>query len=80
MGEVKPLIHCHCVLHAKREGGGPGSMYNCVRTKWKAPEAIRKKSFPMCWVGKKTASREAGNFFFPDFIFINLECTGGGGG
>ena len=32
VGRVKPPIHFHCVLHAKREGGGPDSMYNCVHT------------------------------------------------
>ena len=31
-GGVKAPIHFHCVLHAKRGGGGPDSMYNCVRT------------------------------------------------
>ena len=36
-GEVKPPIHSHCVFHAKRGWVGPDSMYNCVRTKWKAP-------------------------------------------
>ena len=36
-GGVKSPIHFHCVLHAKRGEGGPNIMYNCVRTKWKAP-------------------------------------------
>ena len=36
-GGVKPPIHFHCVLHAKRGWVGPDSMYNCVRTKWKVP-------------------------------------------
>ena len=36
-GGVKPPIHFNCVLHAKRGWVGPDSMYNCVRTKWKAP-------------------------------------------
>ena len=34
-------------------------------------------SFPVGRVGQKTASRSVGNlFFFPNFIFHNLECTG----
>ena len=28
-------------------------------------------------VGEKTASREVGNFFFPNFFFFKLECIGG---
>ena len=39
--------------------------------------------FPVSRVGKKKASREVGNlffFFFPNFVFYKLECTGGGGG
>ena len=41
-GGVKPPIHFHCVLHAKRGWVGPDSMYNCVRTKWKAPRLDSK--------------------------------------
>ena len=37
-GGVKPPIQFHCELHAKRGWVGPDSMYNCVRTKWKAPK------------------------------------------
>ena len=37
VGEVKPPIHFHCILHAKRGWVGPDSLQNCVRTKWKAP-------------------------------------------
>ena len=39
-----------------------------------------KKSFPVCWVGEKKASREVGILFFPNFIFDKLECIAGGGG
>ena len=35
---VRAPSHFHCVLHANKDGGGPDSMENCVRTKWKAPE------------------------------------------
>ena len=39
---------------------------------------LSKKSFPVGWVGEKTASREVGIFFFfPNFNFFKLECTGG---
>ena len=40
---------------------------------------LSKKLFSVCRVGKKTASREVGIFFFffPNFNFFNLECTGG---
>ena len=40
---------------------------------------LSKKSFPVSRVGEKKASREVGNlfFFFPNFIFYILECTGG---
>ena len=49
-----------------------------------SPEADKatEKSFPVSRVGKKTASREVGIFFFfffPNFMFYKLECTGGGG-
>ena len=27
---VRPMIHFYCVLHAKREGGGPDSMENVI--------------------------------------------------
>ena len=37
VGGVKPPIHFHCLLHAKRGWVGPDSMSKCVRTKWKAP-------------------------------------------
>ena len=33
LGGVKPPIHFHCILHAKRRGGGPDSMSNCVHSK-----------------------------------------------
>ena len=40
--------------------------------------SLSKKSFPVGRVGKKTASREVGNFFFfPNFNFHKLECTVG---
>ena len=39
-GGVKPPIHFHCVLRAKRGRGRPESMKHCVRTKWKAPYVI----------------------------------------
>ena len=41
---------------------------------------LNKKSFLVGRVGKKTASQEVGifYFFFPDFIFYELDCTGGG--
>ena len=39
---------------------------------------LSKKSFPLCRLGGKTASREVGIFlFFPNFFFYKLECTGG---
>ena len=40
---------------------------------------LSKKSFPVGQVGKKTASQEVGIFFFffPNFNFFKLECTGG---
>ena len=40
---------------------------------------LSKKSFPVGRVGKKTASREVGIFFFffPNFNFFKLECTEG---
>ena len=38
---------------------------------------LSKKSFPVGRVGKKTASREAGFFFFSWFHFYKLNCTGG---
>ena len=39
---------------------------------------LSEKLFPVSQVGKKTASREVGNYFFPpNFIFYKLECTGG---
>ena len=39
---------------------------------------LSKKLFPVFRVGKKTPSREVGNlFYFPNFIFYKLECTGG---
>ena len=35
---------------------------------------LSKKSFPVFRVGKKTASREVGNFFFsPNFIFLQTR-------
>ena len=40
---------------------------------------LSKKSFPVGRVGKKTASREVGIFFFfffPNFNFLKIECTG----
>ena len=36
-GGVKPPIHFHCVLHAKRGGWVQIPCRICVRTKWKAP-------------------------------------------
>ena len=40
---------------------------------------LSKKSFPVGQVGPKTASREVGIFFFffPNFNYFKLECTGG---
>ena len=38
---------------------------------------LSKKLFPVSRVGKKKANREVRNlFFFPNFIFYKLECTG----
>ena len=31
-GGVNSPMQFHCALHAKREGGGPDSMSNCVHT------------------------------------------------
>ena len=40
--------------------------------------ALSKKSFPVGRVEDKNASREVGIFFFfPNFNFLKLECTGG---
>ena len=40
--------------------------------------SLSKKLFPVGRVGKRTASREVGIFFFPNFnFFFKLECTGG---
>ena len=36
-GGFKSPIHFHCVLHANWGWVGPDSMYDWVRTKWKAP-------------------------------------------
>ena len=39
---------------------------------------LSKKLFPVGRVGTKTASWEVGIFFFfPNFNFLKLECTGG---
>ena len=32
------------------------------------------------WGGKGPVGRESFFFFFPNFIFYKIECTGGGGG
>ena len=42
---------------------------------------LSKKLFPVSRVGKKksqSGGRESSFFFFPNFIFYKLECTGGG--
>ena len=39
--------------------------------------SLGKKVFPVCRVAPKNASREVGIFFFSNFIFYRLECTGG---
>ena len=39
--------------------------------------SLGKKVFPVCRVAQKAASRD---LFFPNIIFHQLECTGGGGG
>ena len=49
---------------------------------WSLRLPSSKKLFPVCRVGKKTASREVGIIiFFPSnfFFFNKLECSGGGG-
>ena len=38
-----------------------------------------KKSFPVRRVAPKTATWSGGIFYFPNFIFYKLECTGGKG-
>ena len=41
--------------------------------------SLSKKMFPVSRVGKNTASWDF-FFFFTNFNFCKLECTGGGGG
>ena len=48
---------------------------------WCHSSPLSKKLFSVGRVGNKTASREVGIFFFffPNFNFFKLGCTGGGG-
>ena len=40
VGGVKPP-HFHCISYVKRGWVGPDSMWNSVRTKWKAPRGTK---------------------------------------
>ena len=66
-----------------REAGGGGFTVN-LKVSLPPPSPgprppLSKKLFPLGRVGKKTASREVGIFFFSLIsIFFKLECTGGG--
>ena len=54
--------------------------YHLFRTFLFIRPPLSKQLFPVSRVGGKKASWEVGNlFFFPNFIFYKLECTGGGG-